>query len=466
MKLSNILYLLQISLMRGKNSRYIAIETLHQLRRKRSPLPLLFEGVCAEQIISTLDRSLAMNIIYGVLRNYQYLEKVMALLCKPPVKKLHPLVFEALAVGLYQIIFLSRIPESAAVNETVNAAKAVKIPKRLHGFINGVLRQSIRMRHELPGPDSNDSHGPILNHPDWLTSRWAKRFGREEMEAICRSNNNQQPLSLRLGPAAPDRSEYMSLLSRENIATEPGRYAPDALLLPGYNGAVKELPGYQNGWFQVQGEAAQLGSYLLQPFGRHIRCLDACAGLGGKTMHLLHLLTGYEAELVAVEPQPHRQSKLQENMQNEPPSSNFSLFRGDLQEFAARKPPHFQAILLDAPCSGTGVIGRQPDIRWRRSIADIDQYAKQQTELLALAASLLLPGGVLVYATCSLEEEENMGVVSSFLQGDGRFTLTDCRDYLPDGAADLIRDRCFQPRPWQNIDGFFGARLVRNNGDD
>ena len=450
--------------MAKKNTRFIAIETLNQLKSSNTPLPLLFQHICSRHQIHGSDRALAMNLIYGVLRQYQYLDCLISKLCRQPIKKLHPLVHQGLAVGLYQIMFLSRIPESAAVNETVNGIKATKAPKRLHGFVNGVLRESIRQRNTLPRPeDYDEDNQPVLNHPAWLTDRWTANFGREEMLSICRQNNQQQPLVLLVNSTKLGRDEYLELCRTNTIVAEPCEYAPDGVIIHQYQGAIPALPGFDERFFQVQGEAAQLATLLLQPFQQGGRYLDGCAGLGGKTGHLLQLLNPHKAELIAVEPEPLRQEKLFEKLKNALDHKQLTLFKGTMQEYCQQSPLPFSGILLDAPCSGTGVIGRQPDIRWRRTPENIARYASIQLELLETAAPLLCPGGVLVYATCSLEPEENHNVIATFIQKNPEFRVTDCAPFLPAAAAPLIREGFFHPRPSDGLDGFFAARLVRRD---
>lgn len=449
------------------NARYVAIETLRQLETTDTPLPVLYQQICSHHNLGGLDRALTMNIIYGVLRQRQYLELLITTLCQIPLKKLHPVVRHGLNVGLYQLFFLSRIPDSAAVNETVNGAKAAKLPKRLHGFVNGVLRQSLRQKEKLPQPGAlEENTTPILNHPEWMTSRWAANFGRAEMLAICRANNIQQPLSLRMNSLKVTPQEYLHKLNSENIKAEPGRYSPHCVILPDYQGPVSALPGYAENYFHVQGESAQLASLLFEPIAKNGWYLDGCAGLGGKTGHLLEMLNEKHGKLIAVEPQQHRQEKLTETLKDYLIQEKLSLFRGTLQEYASGKPRQFHGVLIDAPCSGTGITGRHPDIRWRRKPADIARYAKIQRELIKLAAQLVLPGGVLVYATCSLEPEENIDIVQEFLRSTNSFKLTDCESHLPDAAAELVKQKCFQPRPSEHTDGFFAARLVRHITDD
>jgi len=399
-----------------------------------------------------------MNLIYGVLRRRQYLDYCLALVCRQPLHKLHPFVYQALAVGLYQALFLDRIPESAAVNETVNALKAARLPTKLQGLVNAILRNCIRRKALFPSPDGLEEK-PFTNHPSWLTDRWQRQFGREEMLRICACNNRQPPLVLRVNPLVTTRDELRVLIEQSDIATRLGLHAPQALVLPEYHGVIQDLPGYDQGAFQVQDESAQLVSFLLGPFSQADRILDGCAGLGGKTAHMLELTAGFDTSLTAVEPNPRRLQLFKNNLARlfrEPP---VSLHCCNLHDFSRQTRDRFDRILIDAPCSGTGVIRRHPDIRWNRSAHDFDRYAETQRQLLALAAQLLVPGGTLVYVTCSLEPEENQDIVHDFLSSHPIFKLTDCTPFRPESAGPLVRDGFFQPRPQESTDGFFAARL-------
>ena len=445
-----------------KTARFAAIETLCRLQRNPLPVPLLFEELAEECALIGQDRHLAMNLIYGVLRQRQYLDNCLRLFCRQPLKKLHPFVHQALAVGLYQVLFLDRIPESAAVNETVNALKVVRLPEKLQGFVNGVLRASIRQRHQIPAPETLDKGGlPVLNHPAWLTDRWEQHFGREEMNRICAWNNIQPPLVLRVNPLAINTDDFCARLQEENITARAGTHAPSAVILPDYHGPVHDLPGFTEGFFQVQDESAQLVSLLLAPFvlGGHL--LDGCAGLGGKTGHILELAADVQATVTAVEPDPRRLRQLGENLTRLHPQKSVRIHPGTLLDFSKVCTTRFHAILIDAPCSGTGVIRRHPDIRWNRQAADLPEYRKTQRQLLDLAAVLLLPGGILVYATCSLEPEENSEVVTDFLKEHPDFNLSDCAPFLPVTVRQFVHNGFFQPHPTESADGFFAARLVR-----
>lgn len=414
--------------------------------------------------LPSIERNLTMQLVYGVLRKRQFLDRVLGLLSRTPIRKMDLYVHQAIAVGLYQIFFLSRIPDSAAVNEAVESCKVARIHKRLHGFVNGILRQAIRTKDDLEQKASTDSKGKeILNHPDWLTRRWQENFGREATTALCRNNNQEPVLSLRINTTRIEQTAFMHLLAKENIDALPGLYAKDALILHDYSGAVTALPGYDDGFFQIQDEAAQLATNLLSPFVSHGNYLDGCAGLGGKTSHILQETKGLQCHVHAVEPESFRLQKLQENMERLFSSPPLTIHQASLLDLTSATVGLFDGILIDAPCSGTGVIGRHPDIRWNRREDDLKYYHDEQLALLYHSATLLKSGGVLVYATCSLEPEENAEVVHLFLQDFPEFKLTDCRQVLPEAAHKFITNGFFHPLPEPSIDGFFAARLVKGS---
>jgi 16S rRNA (cytosine967-C5)-methyltransferase len=445
----------------SKTSRLAATEVLCSLYQKRSPVKQLFDQAVQKHRLPSRERNLAMQLIYGVLRQRQYLDRMLALLSRTPLHKINPFVHQALAVGLYQLFFLERIPESAAVNEAVDSCKAAKIPRRLHGFVNGILRQAIRQKSTLATEALTDDAGKLLlNHPDWLVKRWLHNFGFAETERLCRSNNCEPVLVLRVNSAAIASEEYCRSLDEAGIIYRPGSYSPDAIALPDFHGPISTIPGYAEGYFQVQDEAAQLATSLLGPFRQRATYLDACAGLGGKTAHLLQLTTQHDVQIHAVEPERHRLRKLRENISRLFPQNGPIIHEGTLQNFSSLHGDlSFDGILVDAPCSGTGVTGRHPDIRWNRRHEELVRYQKMQKDLLASASLLIKPSGILVYATCSLEPEENEHVVNDFLQSHPDFMLTDCATCLPEPARGFVENNFFAPHPSDTIDGFFAARL-------
>lgn len=444
------------------SARYVAIEILEQLFTRHQPVKALLDRSYKKNQFSTRDRGLVMQLVYGVLRKRQTLDRAIELLSSTPLKKLDPFIHQCLAVGLYQILFLTRIPESAAVNEMVNCCKVAGKPKRLHAFVNGNLRNAIRRRKELKKKIlSTRNQTPILNHPTWLASRWTDNFGKEVAGGICASNNLKPKLTLRVNTTRISVEEMLELLTERSLSATAGTYAPEAVVLQEFQGSVHTLPGYNGGYFQVQDEATQLAAYLMTPFKEGGRYLDVCAGLGGKTSHLVQLGWEKNLEIHAVEPHHGRQKKLVENLGRLFDNPRVTVHAGTLQEVVSTLPADFDGILLDAPCSGTGVIRRHPDIKWNRCEEQLEEFSALQRELLQISSRLLAPGGSLVYATCSLEPEENIQVIQQFLAENRGFTVENCADRLPASCNNLVKGRCFHPLPTQGLDGFFGCCLTK-----
>lgn len=441
-----------------KSARFVAITTLCELDKNRKPVNGIFASVLNRYPLENNDRQLANNIISGLLRNRDSLDMMLQHLCKQPLKKFDPFVLQALRVGLFQIIHLDRIPESAAVNESVKAVQAARLPKRLHGFVNGVLRNSIRKKEELLAllPPTGSQ---VLNHPKWLTRRWEKRYGKDETARICIQNNIPAAVTLQINTLATDLESFRETLLQNGIQCHPGEYSKDALILDGFHGKITGIPGFTEGLFQVQDQGAQLLAHLIGPMTKGGEYLDACAGVGGKTSVLLQMAKDIQAKVSALEPDKGRREKFADNMQRLHPQSDIQCFPGTLQEFATSSTQRFHGILLDSPCSGTGVIRRHPDIRWNRRVNDFKTYQQTQLELLHTAAKLLHPRGIIVYATCSLEKEENEQVLEHFLVAHKNFVLDACTTALPTRAHGLLNDNVFSPLPGPEIDGFFGARL-------
>ncbi len=446
--------------MKPLSSRLLALDVLCAWNNSGTPINTVFDSISSKNKIEPRDLQLANAMIMGVLRQQQYLDYILSTFAKHPLRKMKIRTLVALRLGIYQLLLFDRIPESAAVNETVKAFKSMRQPKWLVNFVNGVLRNVARKKQDLPTPDQAIVKGkPIFNHPDWLVSRWQQRFGFEKTAAICKSNNQTPELTLLTNTDNISRNQLQTLFTEAEYQVQAGTFSQEALILPQVRGAITELPGYEQGFFQVQDEAAQLASYILSPQAGK-KYLDGCAGLGGKTGHLAAMATD-TTEITAVEPDKRRYQLLLENL-NRLGHKQVLTSNMTLEQFAKESKEQFDGILLDAPCSGTGVIRRQPDIRWNRRPEDLATYQEQQLQLLETASSLLTETGIIVYATCSLEPEENEEVVAAFLARHPQFTIDNAREYLPENALHLVsKDGFFQPTPADGLDGFFAARLRR-----
>lgn len=448
----------------GSNSsaRAAAISILLNWQDSKAPIDSFFNK--AVSTLSSQDIGLAKTMVYGVLRQKQYLDFILEQLTRKPLRKLDPRTLITLEVGAHQLLFLDRIPASAAVNETVKTLKGSAHTKGVVGFVNGVLRNLSREKDRFPAPEQAVKNGnPVLNHPQWLTDKWRKQFGREQTTTICHQNNVEPILTIRVNTRVTSRDNLLEKFEQQDITAQPSSHSPEGIYLPDWTGPIPVLPGYEEGAFQVQDESAQLATFLLMPLDdSDLRVLDGCAGLGGKTSHLAQH-RGPGAELVAVEPEQHRLHLLKENLQRLGLAEQTTVINATLEDFALTQPEGFDRIILDVPCSGTGVIRRHPDIRWNRRPKDLQPLQQTQHTLLETGASLLNPDGLLVYATCSIEPEENEQVIEAFLAAHPDFSLVNAGEVLPVSAHQLIGHKgLFTPLPTPTNDGFFAALLHKS----
>lgn len=435
-----------------KNARTLAAEVLAQV------LPLTRKPAAPKSLSELLpklseaekDQGLVQELCFGVCRWFTRLDKLAAPLIRQPFKDRDADLHALLLVGLYQMFYL-RIPDHAAIAETVEACRQMKKEWAVK-VINGMLRSAQREKPNLE-PQLPDSLAIQTAHPQWLIDAVAAAWPAQ-VKAILTANNQPGPLCLRVNRLRCSRDEYLRLLKAANIGARTGEWADSALYLEQAMN-VQQLPHFADGWVSVQDEAAQLGACLLNPQPGE-RVLDACAAPGGKTCHLLERQPDL-GELVALDADAQRLQRVEQNLQRLQLSARLvhSTLEDFTTHFAGEK---FDRILLDVPCSATGVIRRHPDIKWLRKRSDIGKLAATQLRLLEMAFTLLKPGGTLLYATCSVLPQENTRVVQAFLKQQKQ--AVEDLILAPWGqAADCGR----QLFPQANAhDGFFYARLKRS----
>jgi 16S rRNA (cytosine967-C5)-methyltransferase len=454
----------------SRGARYIAIEILCSWEERSLPLDQIMEGYITNIALGDpRDRQLIMSIVYGVIRWRGYLDWVVEKFSTQPLSKIQNKTLQALRIGIFQLLFLDRVPASAAINETVQALKDMKQPKWLTGFANGILRSVDRKRQDIPHPlDARNIDAlpetAMLSHPEWLIKRWKNRYGNAQANTLCKKNNTQAPICLRVNTSLTTPSALLEKLRNDGLNATAGKYCPLALKLDAYNGPITAIPGFADGLFQVQNEAAQLVSLLLGPLQQGRSYLDGCSGLGGKTSHLAQMLP-WDSRLVAIEPNIGRIKKLKENLARLRHDMTVTIVEGTLGSLLPHNKDKFVGVLIDAPCSGLGVIRHHPDIRWNRIPDDLLRYQEKQMHLLQDAEQLVASQGILVYATCSTEPEENDEVIKKFLAAYPQYILSDCRALLPESATCLVDSRgFFRTLPGQDdLDGFFAARLNKCN---
>jgi len=301
------------------------------------------------------------------------------------------------------------------------------------------------------------------SHPTWMVRRWTDFWGRQQTAEICFENNRQAPLTLRVNPFKTDMEEALRRLHEAGIEARPGGVSPQALVLPAFRGNPAEIPGFGQGWFSVQDQAAQLVSMLLSP-GPGRRVLDACAGVGGKTTHLAEIM-GDEGEVFAFDPSPGRLALLRENSARLGIGS-ISILDGEDMLRSLLEERELDGVLVDAPCSGLGVIRRHPDIKWNRTSQEIPALARKQLDICLRTAAGLKPGGRLVYSVCTLEPEETLQVADAFLEQMPDFVLVPAKEAASGLPEELVDQRGFL-RIWPgtlDMDGFFAAVFQRRTG--
>lgn len=389
------------------NSRYIALKIcLTVIEHGRSLNQSLAEGLA--QFSDRRERAFTQNLVLGTLRWQDRLEAIRSHLLKKPLKPKDEDVNQLILLGLYQILYMDT-PEHAAVSETVNLTKSLKKPWA-RGLINGVLRNFLRDKDSIcEAVDKKPAYR--YSHPQWLTKTIRTAYP-EHWEQILSANNEPAPLTLRVNPLHQTRETFLALLSEQGVEADIHPKAPQGIVLKS-SLDITQLPTYEEGGFSVQDAAAQQAALLLTPHPNEI-ILDACAAPGGKTTHLLEL-SDNQASVFALEKEPERIERLSENLHRLGLAAEIEV--GDASQPDSWWPDvQFDKILLDAPCSATGIIRRHPDIKWHRTPDDIAALAELQAAILQAIWPRLKPGGQLLYATCSVLPAENRNQMTHFLE--------------------------------------------------
>lgn len=407
------------------------------------------------------DRALTADIVTGTLRWQRSLDFLIEHFAGRALGRLDADIVTILRLSLYQLLHLTRVPASAVVDDAVDLARTARKPSAT-GFVNAVLRNTLRQKHRLPlpaAPASADDRAAALaylgvthSHPDWLVARWLDRHGYDAAERWVRFNNETPALTLRVNRLQATRDAARQTLDQDDVQTEPTRYAPDGLTVT--EGNPMRRP--QDGLVVVQDEASQLVALAVGARPGE-RVLDLCAAPGGKTTAI-----GADMQdtgiLVASDVRPRRMRLLRDTVRTS------GARHAHVLQVPGRGPlpfgPVFDRVLVDAPCSGLGTVRRDPDIRWRRHEADLAGLARDQVELLRRAATVVAPGGRLIYATCSSEPEENEDVVGAFLDEHLEFRLEPIGH--PVLAPFLDARGLFRTLPFAHgLEAFFAAVVVR-----
>jgi 16S rRNA (cytosine967-C5)-methyltransferase len=441
--------------MRVNPARLEAYRLLARLARDTDSDPPPLAEVLDRARLAPADRRLLQVLYLGVCRQRPRLDLALAGCIARPWRDVQEEVRNVLRLGAYQILFLDRVPDRAAVDQSVELCRAVRLAGAA-GFVNGVLRRLARERPATPELSGIPVIAVRTGMPEWLVERFVARHGETEAEERLAALNTEPPgLSLRANTLRTTVSALSSALASAGVAAAPGPLGRECIVLPDAP-APRTLPGYAEGWFYVQDPASQSVTELLDPQPGE-RILDACAAPGGKCSHIAARL-GNRGEVVALEKDAGRSRRLRANL-DRLGASCVTVVETDAGKF--RDPMPFDRILLDAPCTGLGVLRRHPEIRWRRTAADVSRAAETQLALLGQLAPLVRPGGTVIYATCSTEPEEGKAVIERFLSRTDGYRLVATDADLPPGISTLVPGLYRTEPHVLPVDGFFAARIRR-----
>ena len=433
-----------------------AVKILNRIDRTDAYLDKLLDIELRATDIPDIDKSLLAEIVHGVMRWEGRLDWVLNGFTHGNFAKSEVNVKNALRVALYQILFLTHVPHYAAVNEAVEFIKKIRGTK-LADFVNAVLRNIIRNINGIHYPKEEDDPVQFLSvyhsHPQWMVKRWHGRFSREELEKLLLANNEIPGLTLRINKLKINPVEFLALLDTQKVSYQGSSLIDYFIRVKSLSG-ISQMNIFQNGFFSIQDESAALPVFLLDPKPEET-LIDMCAAPGGKTTFIAEL-TRNQGKIIAVDKYETKLKLIQSSCERLG-ITNVQLLVADALELDV---PPVDKILVDAPCSGLGVLRKKPDMKWKRTADDILQLAKLQRKLLDHAARLLKTGGTLVYSTCTIEPEENQNVVNAFLEQHPDFRIDNASQFVnravvtSDGFVETFTHR-------DHIDGSFAARLTK-----
>lgn len=445
-------------------ARETALDILNILDTSQMTLDTIIDSVFSSGQQSKLDKAFIYSLVYGVLRWRSRLDWIVNHFSHTKPDKIDPKIYNILRMGLFQIIYLTRVPISAAVNTSVELAKTVADIRTVK-YVNALLRKASVEYKNVGFPDFQKN--PVASiaasqaFPEWMVQRWVNRFGSSATYKLCESYNTIPPITVRTNCLKTDRDSLIRLLSDEAVDVQATPHSLDGVSFFHPKLPVANLTAFHKGWFQVQDEAAQLVSCFLDPQpGETI--LDACAGLGGKTGHIAQLMLN-KGRIIAMDHQKQKLSQLRSEMMHLGISivtTNSHDLNTPFEKDSSRK---FDRILLDAPCSGLGVLRRNPDAKWSLSKMNFSRYQQRQITFLHTLAPMIKIGGILQYVVCSLEPEENEQVVAGFMKQHPNFTIHDSYDTLAEVVRPFVDDNgYFRTYPHtSHMDGFFSVRFKR-----
>jgi 16S rRNA (cytosine967-C5)-methyltransferase len=448
-------------------AREVALKILYDVNEKQAYSNISLNRYIEENKLSDPDRGLVSEIVYGTLKWKLTIDYIIEQHSNVKLKKLSPWILNILRLGIYQLLYADRIPESAAVNESVTLAKRYG-HSASSGYVNAVLRNVARKGLDIRFPDDKQDVVKYLSvkysHPEWLVKKWTQEYGRDFAESLLKSNNQIPAFSIRVNLLKTTKDELKASLEEKGYKVLPGKYINEALIIEN-PAAFMHTDSFKQGHFMVQDESSMLVSRILAPEPGDV-VVDVCSAPGGKASHMAEMMNN-KGRVIARDIFDHKVKMICDNAARlgigiiEPEIFDSAVFDDRLSEKADK-------VLVDAPCTGLGILRRKPEIRWSREIEDLESILNIQYRILYASSGYVKPGGMLVYSTCTINREENENMVGRFLENNQEFSLTDINALIPVELKPAASVKgCVQTYPNTNdIDGFFIAKLQKNGNTE
>ncbi len=439
-------------------ARDAAVRIVYRVLREGGYSNIAVKQELDESRLGRLDKALVTEIVNGTLRNLARIDWIKSHFIKK--SDIEPWIEDIIRCGIYQIIFLDRVPDSAVCNESAELARS-------HGhegtvkFVNGVLRNISRNKDKLEYPDKEKNYIKYLSvyysHPEWMVKKFVKDYGNEFAEALLAADNETPPFTIRCNSLKINREELLSLLAAENIECKEGSLNAEAISIRGTS-SIEGRESFVKGYYQVQDESSMLVAHVVDPSPGDV-VLDICSAPGGKTTHIAELM-GNNGRIVARDIHPHKLKLVEENCKR------LGVKIVETELFDATKLDEgsigrFDKVLLDAPCSGLGVIRRKPDLRWKKEPDNFMELYVLQGKMLDHASKYVKPGGKLIYSTCTINKMENTSVVKNFLSTHPEYKLESLEGLIPEAlVSENAKSGWLELFPnTHGTDGFFIARI-------
>ncbi|MBS6382972.1 MULTISPECIES: 16S rRNA (cytosine(967)-C(5))-methyltransferase RsmB [Veillonella] len=440
-----------------QNIRLLAVKALSDINRNGAYANIKLQEYLQKYHLSDLDRRFFTELVYGVIRRKNYLDAIIIHFAKRPLKKLSSMVVEILRLGIYQIIYMDKVPESAAVNESVKLAK--KLTRGLSGFVNAVLRSVLRESDSISIGELAKSEAEeisfIYNQPLWLVNLWMNEMGKDKTIDLCAWFNEQPRLTARINTIKISIEDCLKELQDLGWTVEQDTYIPEVVYINAHQGHLEKAKPVIDGHITFMDKASMLVAHVVNPQPGE-RILDCCAAPGGKSMHMASLMNNTGA-IMSCDIYDHKLDLMNHNAQR----LGVSIVSTKLQD--GRYLPdnwkeQFDRVLVDAPCSGLGILQKKLDMRWRKTESLLTELPPLQLEILEKAAEMVKVNGYLVYSTCTINSGENEDVLEKFLATHKNFVIDPVSyEGLPPSTDGMITT--YPPR--DHMDGFFMARMKR-----